>query len=233
MRCTIDRNIITPAFFNRDPSLAAADLLGAVIYRNYNGKLLSARIIETESYYFADKGSHASLGRTKTREPLFMGPGTVYMYYARGGDSLNFSCRGEGNAVLVKSAYAADAEHLDIMLSLNPHKNGTYRKPEKLCSGQTLLCRTLQLKVPDWTGTLLPVEKFYLEYDKSCKDMEKIQTTRLGIPEGRDEGLMQRFILKQYAGSTTSNPLQKRKPVPVHFFHSTGEILWNRTAAYR
>jgi DNA-3-methyladenine glycosylase len=27
------------------------------------------------------------------------------MYYARGGDSLNFSAHGPGNAVLIKSAY--------------------------------------------------------------------------------------------------------------------------------
>ena len=35
-----------------------------------------------------------------------MPPGTIYIYYARGGDSLNVSCGGDGNAVLIKSAYA-------------------------------------------------------------------------------------------------------------------------------
>jgi DNA-3-methyladenine glycosylase len=36
---------------------------------------------------------------------LFLDGGHIYMYYARGGDSLNFSAQGPGNAVLIKSAY--------------------------------------------------------------------------------------------------------------------------------
>ena len=66
---------------------------------------LAAQIIETEAYEITDKGSHAYLGRTPSREALFAPSGTIYMYYARGGDSLNFSARGDGNAVLIKSAY--------------------------------------------------------------------------------------------------------------------------------
>jgi DNA-3-methyladenine glycosylase len=65
---------------------------------------LKAIIVETEAYYLNDKASHAYLGYTHKRQALFMPPGTVYMYYSRGGDSLNVSCKGEGNAVLIKSA---------------------------------------------------------------------------------------------------------------------------------
>ncbi len=54
---------------------------------------LSARIIETEAYYVAEKGSHASLGYTEKRKALFLDGGHIYMYYARGGDSLNFSAQ--------------------------------------------------------------------------------------------------------------------------------------------
>ncbi len=70
------------------------------------------------------------------------------MYYARRGDSFNISAEGEGNAVLLKSAVPhAMAEHeyemmINIMQKLNPLGNKP-RKPEALCSGQTLLCRSL------------------------------------------------------------------------------------------
>ena len=69
-----------------------------------------------------DRGSHASLGFTKKREALFMKPGTIYMYYARGGDSLNFSCQGEGNAVLIKSGFPASDNPILLhkMRQLNP-----------------------------------------------------------------------------------------------------------------
>ena len=80
------------------------------------------RIIETEAYYINERGSHASLGFTEKRKALFMKPGTIYMYYARGGDSLNFSCLGDGNAVLVKSGFPAsnDPTMLQKMRQLNP-----------------------------------------------------------------------------------------------------------------
>ena len=78
---------------------------GKIIYSKYNDLWLTAQILETEAYYLNDKASHASLGFTEKRKALFMPPGTIYMYFSRGSDSLNISCHGEGNAVLIKSEY--------------------------------------------------------------------------------------------------------------------------------
>ena len=97
--------MLPDAFFDRDAQLVACQLLGKVIRHRVNGLWLSARIIETEAYYLTDKGSHASLGYTDKRKALFLDGGHIYMYYARGGDSLNFSAHGPGNAVLIKSAH--------------------------------------------------------------------------------------------------------------------------------
>ena len=97
-------------FFNKDPELLAIALLGKILRRRIKhpraGDIwLAARIIETEAYYLTEKGSHSSPGFTEKRKAMFMKPGTIYMYYARGGDSLNFSARGKGNGVLVKSGF--------------------------------------------------------------------------------------------------------------------------------
>lgn len=81
------------AFFDRDAQILARDLLGKVIRHRVGDLWLSARIIETEAYYCAEKGSHASLGYTEKRKALFLDGGHIYMYYARGGDSLNFRDR--------------------------------------------------------------------------------------------------------------------------------------------
>jgi DNA-3-methyladenine glycosylase len=214
----IKADIKSPAldvnFFNRDASCVAQALLGKVLRHYYQGIWLSAMIIETEAYYLHEKGSHASLGFTEKRKALFMPAGTIYMYYARGGDSCNISCQGEGNAVLLKSGipYTPDADEkmLATMHQLNPRANGRgLRIINKLCAGQTLLCKSLGLKVPDWDQKNLDATTLRID-DVGYQPQEIIQTPRLGIPQGRDEHLLLRFIDYQYAAYCTRNPLTKR-----------------------
>src|SRR5690606_14183834 len=78
MSCSsrIDRPL-PASFFQRDAQCLAQALLGKVIRHYHNGLWLSARIIETEAYYLAEKGSHASLGYTEKRRALFMDGGYI------------------------------------------------------------------------------------------------------------------------------------------------------------
>lgn len=201
------------SFFHRDAQTLARDLLGKVIRHKVDGLWLSARIIETEAYYVAEKGSHASLGYTEKRKALFLEGGHIYMYYARGGDSLNFSAEGPGNAVLIKSAYpwvdaVSDENALARMLLNNPDASGNVRTPERLCAGQTLLCKALGLKVPMWDAKRFDEEQLFVE-DVGQRPPRIIQTTRLGIPTGRDEHLMYRFVDAAYARFCTRNPVRR------------------------
>lgn len=201
------------AFFNRDALLLARELLGKVIRHRVDGLWLSARIIETEAYYCAEKGSHASLGYTEKRKALFLDGGHIYMYYARGGDSLNFSAHGPGNAVLIKSAYPwqdalSGPASLARMRLNNPDAQGRPRPDQKLCAGQTLLCKAVGLKVPDWDAKCFDPERLRVD-DVSQVPSRIIQTTRLGIPHGRDEHLMYRFVDADYAAYCTRNPLRR------------------------
>lgn len=202
-------------FFDQNATIVAKALLGKVIRHRYQNCWLACRIIETEAYYQKEKGSHSSLGVTEKRRAMFMPPGTIYMYYARGGDSLNVSVRGKGNAVLIKSGFIWFDEHspqstLKIMQHLNPVKGSNAVRPkEKLFSGQTLLCRSLHLKVPEWDQKTFDIENFYIE-DVANRVPKIIHTTRLGIPSGRDEHLMYRFIDYGFAKYCSSNPLSKR-----------------------
>lgn len=191
--------VLSEIFFERTPIEVAISLLGKVIRVAHDDTYLSAQIVETEAYYLDDKGSHASLGYTHKRRALFMEPGTIYMYYARGGDSLNMSCAGEGNAVLIKACkpYLDEKSHpnmIAIMQDKNPIKgSGRIRQADRLLSGQTLLCRALGLKVPDWDARSFIPNKFFIE-DCGVVVERYVQTTRLGIPAGRDEHLLYRFI---------------------------------------
>lgn len=201
------------SFFHRDPLILAQDLLGKVIRHRVGELWLSARIIETEAYYLAEKGSHASLGYTEKRKALFLDGGHVYMYYARGGDSLNFSAEGAGNAVLIKSAYPwvdeiSNDNSLARMQLNNPDASGNLRPAERLCAGQTLLCKALGLKVPVWDAKRFDPERLLVE-DMGQTPQQIIQTTRLGIPAGRDEHLPYRFVDAGFARFCTRNPLRR------------------------
>lgn len=215
--------ILTTGFFDRDAQVVAQDLLGKVLCHRLPGILLSAMIIETEAYYTAEKGSHAWLGFTEKRKALFMPAGTIYMYYARGGDSFNVSCAGEGNAVLFKSGIVHVSENnaphmIHTMQQLNPiAKSQRVRTEKKLCSGQTLLCKSLSLKVPAWNQKTFDGKTLTL-FDVHYTPERIIQTTRLGIPVGRDEHLAYRFIDHQYSHRCTKNPLTARKKINYTIF---------------
>lgn len=210
---------LKPGFFDQEPCALAQALLGKVLRHRYQYQgrdyWLACRIIETEAYYLAERGSHSSQGYTEKRRAMFMPAGTIYMYYARGGDSLNISAKGEGNAVLIKSGVAwfddkSPRSNLKIMQRLNPVKgSGRLRPEENLCSGQTLLCAALGLKVTHWDQQQFNVNNFYIE-DTGYRPEKIIQARRLGIPVGRDEHLMYRYIDYASAKQCTSNPLTKR-----------------------
>src|SRR3989338_10017796 len=208
MRQSYKNKKLDSGFYNRDAQEVAKDLLGKVIFHKYKNIWLSAQIIETEAYYLNEKGSHASLGYTEKRKALFMPPGTIYMYYARGKDSFNISTKGEGNAVLIKSGYTfKDAENYNEMIKIMQELNSfkIKLKPiEKLCSGQTLLCTSLNIKVGDWDKKQFEKDKLYIAFT-GYKPEKIIQTTKLGIPKSRDPHFMDRFIDFNYLKFCTKN----------------------------
>ena len=219
--------MLPDTFFNRPALELAPDLLGKVIrYRN-NGVWLSVQIIETEAYMLTDKGSHASLGYTEKRQALFKDGGTIYMYYSRGGDSVNFSAKGEGNAVLIKSGYPffdtlSPESTLSILQANNPDRQGQPRPMHKLCSGQTLLCKSLGLKVPQWDNQRFDAQRFYVE-DCGIRPSEIIQARRLGITQGRDEHLPYRFVDADYVKYCTKNPLRRGQVEGQDFWRLRGD----------
>ncbi|MBI4357174.1 MAG: DNA-3-methyladenine glycosylase [Gammaproteobacteria bacterium] len=203
--------MLTQDFFNRHPCLVAKSLLGKVIQRLYKGVWLCVQIIETEAYNKNEKGSHSSLGYSHSRRALFMPAGTLYLYYARGKDSLNISTSGEGDAVLIKSAFpygdkATLEKTIPIMQAAFPLESDKTPRPiSKLCSGQTLLCQALRLKVSDWNTKTFDSTQFFIE-DLGIQPEKIIQTQRLGIPKGRDEHLPYRFVDYAFARVCTKKP---------------------------
>jgi len=94
-------------FFRRPCLEVARDLVGKVLV--YNGKRL--RISETEAYCGEeDTACHASKGRTKRTEVMYMEAGTVYIYLCYGMHWMLNLVTGEKNqpeAVLIRACREA------------------------------------------------------------------------------------------------------------------------------
>lgn len=101
------RNSLPRSFYNRDPREVSRNLLGKVLVRHRNGKLLAGRIVEVEAYLGAeDAAAHSAAGRTARNAVLFGPPGHSYVYFIYGNHyCLNVSCEPEGRAgsVLIRA----------------------------------------------------------------------------------------------------------------------------------
>jgi DNA-3-methyladenine glycosylase len=103
---------LTRSFFQRPAEEVAQALIGKILVRRLHGKLLRARLIETEAYLGPDDlASHASKGRTRRTEVLFGAPGRAYVYLIYGlHEMLNVvaGAAGRGQAVLIRAALPLD-----------------------------------------------------------------------------------------------------------------------------
>jgi DNA-3-methyladenine glycosylase len=87
-------------FFARNPRRVARELLGKVLVRQDDDRLLTGRIVEVEAYLGRnDPAAHASAGHTPRNSVLFGPPGYAYVYFIYGNHyCLNVSCEREGKA---------------------------------------------------------------------------------------------------------------------------------------
>src|ERR1022692_1783483 len=86
-------------FFGRSPRRVARDLLGKVLVREGEIRLM-ARIVEVEAYLGAnDPAAHAAAGNTVRNSVLFGPPGYAHVYFIYGNHvCLNVWCEREGKA---------------------------------------------------------------------------------------------------------------------------------------
>ena len=95
------------SFYDRPTEVLAKQLLGKLLYRVLdNGEVLCGRIVETEGYLGeVDKACHSFGGkRTARTEPVYMAPGTAYVYIIYGMyHCLNISSQEPGACVLIRA----------------------------------------------------------------------------------------------------------------------------------
>ena len=178
-------------FYQREDVLAISrDLLGKVLYTQFDGNLTSGIIVETEAYAgVTDQASHAYGGRrTKRTETMYAKGGFAYVYLCYGIHHLfNIVTNKENipHAVLIRAIQPRDG--IKIMLQRRNKK----KVDQSLTAGPGSLTRALGITVKD-SGTLLMDNLIWLEDQNiNYTNQDILATPRVGV---------------QYAGEDAQNP---------------------------
>jgi DNA-3-methyladenine glycosylase len=106
-------------FYTRDAETLARELIGKILVRRLpDGRVLRARIVETEAYVGAhDLACHASKGRTNRTEIMFGPGGHAYVYLIYGMHQMLNIVSGKADdaqAVLIRAAEPLDGWDADL-----------------------------------------------------------------------------------------------------------------------
>jgi len=129
-------------FYDRSTLLVAQDLLGTLLVREYHGRLLVGRIVETEAYAgLEDTASHASVGKTERNAVMFGQPGYAYVYLIYGmHHCLNVVTESVGFPAAVLIRALEPIRGIETMRQL---RNG--RPDRELTNGPGKLCQALAI----------------------------------------------------------------------------------------
>lgn len=172
------------------PSLEAAPLLlGWVLERQLDGKILRAKIVEVEAYDQGDEASHSYKPMTARTEVMFGPPGRLYVYFTYG----MYYCAnivtdktGYGSGVLIRAVKPLEGE--DIMSRNRGGKEGKI-----LTNGPGKLTQALGIDF-NLRGHNLKNEPLKLIKGDTLAPEDVITTTRIGISKAQHE--LNRFYLK-------------------------------------
>ncbi len=186
------------SFYERkDVVKIAKELLGKIVVTNFDGKITSGRIVETEAYVgFTDKASHSFGGRRTARnEHMYSAAGTAYIYICYGmHQMLNVVTNKKEipDAVLIRAI--EPLQGIEIMLE----RTGKIISDKTLTRGPGNVGKALGI-FKHHSGLFLLDEQIYL-----LDDGEKIPKENIGISKrigvesaGADAQLPYRFYVKR------------------------------------
>lgn len=180
----------------------AKRLLGSIIQTKIDGKITSGRIVETEAYLSAnDPACHASKGRTKRNEHMFLPAGYSYVYLIYG----MYYCfnvvtekEGVGAAVLIRAVEPITG------ISTMIDRRGTEKN---LTNGPGRLCEALGIS-KDHSG--LRLDRGIIQIKTGERVRNIVSTPRIGITHGKE--LLLRFHEKNnpYVSPVSSSSQRSR-----------------------
>lgn len=194
--------IIDKEFYNRSAIDVANDLLGKVLVREVDGRILKGKIVETESYIGAiDKACHAYNGRrTKRTEVLYSDCGVAYVYFIYG----LYNCfnvvtneKDVAEAVLIRAIEPLNEfDYISRVRYKKQFKELSKTQIKNLTNGPSKLCLAYLID-KDLNGDKLYEQgKIYLEESEE-NDFEIVKTKRIGIDYAEEaKDFLWRFYIK-------------------------------------
>jgi DNA-3-methyladenine glycosylase len=134
--------ILSKKFFEKDPALVAKDLLGKILIRRIDSKILAGKIVETEAYYGKeDPASRAYLGRPKyCVKLLYDEPGKILIYMVHANWLFNVVAHEKGKAGAVLIRAIEPIKGVEIM-----RKNRKVKELVNLTNGPGKLSKALKI----------------------------------------------------------------------------------------
>ena len=194
--------IIDKEFYNRSAIDVANDLLGKVLVREVDGRILKGKIVETESYIGAiDKACHAYNGRrTKRTEVLYSDCGVAYVYFIYG----LYHCfnvvtneKDVAEAVLIRAIEPLNEfDYISRVRYKKQFKELSKTQIKNLTNGPSKLWLAYLID-KDLNGDKLYEQgKIYLEESEE-NDFEIVKTKRIGIDYAEEaKDFLWRFYIK-------------------------------------
>jgi len=157
------------AFYDRDTTVVARELLGKLLVRVERGRERIGKIVEVEAYLGPhDLAAHSARGLTERTRVMFGPPGHAYVYFIYGlYHCLNVVTEREGHASAV------------LLRALEPVKNLTGRT-----SGPGLLCRAMHID-RRLNGHDLLSNDFFIATPPKAKAFTIVKRPRIGVDYAR------------------------------------------------
>lgn len=162
-------------FFERNAEIVAKELLGKILIRKINGKILKAKIVETEAYFGEnDPASRASKGKNKISEMMWQEPGKILVYNVHMYNMFNLITdkKGTPSAVLIRAI-----EPLNF---------------DSKCCGPGLLTNSLNLDKRFHGKNLFEIDDLNIENNN--ENFEIVKSFRVGVT--KDLEIPMRFYIK-------------------------------------
>lgn len=200
----MDIKKVNEKFFDNDARVVAKNLLGRYLVRQYDGKTLIGRIVETESYIGSiDKACHAYGGKkTPKILPLYMKGGVSYIYSIYGMYYCFNTITGDeedAQGVLIRALEPIIGIE---EMSINRFNKGfsSLNKKEilNLTSGPSKLCIALKLDKSLNKHSLFSDELFIGENKNENYKFDIIECKRIGIDYAEEaKDFLWRYYIKE------------------------------------
>jgi DNA-3-methyladenine glycosylase len=132
----VDLRPLSRRFYTRTAVELARELIGRLLVRELNGRLLIGRVVEAEAYGPNDPASHSFRGPTPRNASMFGSPGHAYVYVSHGIHHCLNAVADPPTAVLLRAL--EPIEGLEEM-----HRRRRTERERLLCAGPGRLCVAL------------------------------------------------------------------------------------------